>query len=75
MQVLKLSKYLILQMASPDALIRLYKTDLAEERDDLNELYFESQHHQSIHDFLLYHTAGSVSGGGLLMQVSSNSFL
>lgn len=68
-QVLRLSQYLLLQMASPDALIRLDKTALAAERDDLSKLYFEGQHHQSIHDFLLHCITESVSDGGLLMQV------
>ena len=72
--MLRLSQYLLLQMASPDALIRLDKTDLAGERDDLSKLYFESQCHQSIHDFLLHYTAGTVSEGGLLMQVSCTIF-
>ena len=54
-QVLKRSKSLLVQMATPDALIRLKHTQLAaEERKSIIVTYTE-QHHDSIKDFLFHH--------------------
>lgn len=66
-----MSKYLLLQTASPDAIVRLERTDLAEEKRDIESIYFEQQHHNSIEDFLVHHVHGLHRDVGLLMQVIS----
>ena len=71
-QVLKMSQYLLLQTASPDALVRLEYTQLADQREELSRIYFQEQHHNSIEDFLAHHIqANNTQGGGLLMQVET----
>ena len=73
--VLVRSKRLLLQMASPDALIRLHHTTLAKDQRTLSHIYFSEQHHGSIVQFLVHHLRnGSHMTGqcGLLIQVSYN---
>ena len=71
LQVLKRSQYLLLQTASPDALFRLENSPLADQREELLELYFQQQHHGSLEDFLAHHLQRKgTSGESLLMQVS-----
>ena len=67
-------KMILLQMASPDALIRLCCTALANEQKRLSHIYFSEQHHHSVAHFIKYylkkgssHTAGH---NGLFIQVS-----
>lgn len=67
-KVLNLSKYFLLQTASPDAIVRLEQTALADENTLLKSIYFEQQHHESIEDYLRYHVH-DVQREGLLMQV------
>ena len=60
----------MLQMASPDALIRLQRTVLAEEAKKLSEMYFSEQCHGSIVQFLQHHLqAHTEISDGLLIQV------
>jgi len=74
--VLKMNQYLLLQTASPDALVRLEHTLLADQREELLRLYFQEQHHNSVEDFLAHHIQkNSTRGGGLLMQVTTHSHL
>ena len=68
-QILNLSKYLLLQTASPDAIVRLERTDLADEKKEIEQIYFEQQYHNSIEDFLVHHIHGLHRDFGLLMQV------
>ena len=71
MQVLKRSQYLLLQTASPDALFRLEHSPLADQTEELLELYFQQQHHGSLEDFLAHHLQrNGISRESLLMQVS-----
>ena len=73
--VLDRSKAILLQMASPDALIRLHCTTLLKDRKNLTQVYFSEQFHGSIVQFLGHHlhNAGHVAGQcGLLIQVSHN---
>ena len=69
-QVLRLSRYLLLQIASDDALIRLKRTSLADHQKEFMQVYFSEQHHDSIISFVCHHLKddGSTSDG-LLMQV------
>lgn len=51
--VLDLAKGLLLNCATPDAVVRLKYSDLAkQEIDKLQRLYFQQQHHHSLRDFL-----------------------
>ena len=68
-QVLPLSQFLLLQTASPDAIIRLESTAL-EDKNDIREMYFKELHHQSIEDFLISELQRCGTKGGLLIQVT-----
>ncbi|XP_029943449.1 E3 ubiquitin-protein ligase rnf213-beta [Salarias fasciatus] len=51
--VLDLAKCLLLNCATPDAMVRLKCSDLAnQEREKLQRIYFQQQHHHSLRDFL-----------------------
>ena len=68
--VFKCSCEIVLQMASPDALIRLQRTVLAEEAEELSEMYFSEQCHGSIVQFLQHHLqTHTANSDGLLIQV------
>ena len=70
--VLQMSQYLLLQMASPDALIRLKCTALADQQEQLSQTYFSEQCHGSITEFLSHNLSNtSVLERGKLIQVSS----
>ena len=72
LQVLQLSKYFLLQTASPDAICRLQCTPLTRFHSlkEIQEIYFHKQHHSSIEDFLNHHMHSDESESGLLMQVN-----
>lgn len=63
------SKRLLLQTATPDAIIRFKSTKLKDEADELFETYFDEQHHSSAEDFLQFYLDSPESQQGLLMQV------
>ena len=69
MQVLSVSKYLLLQTASPAALYRLEATHLAQRSKEIQHIYFKQQHHSSLMDFLCYQLK-QTHKQELLMQVS-----
>ena len=72
MQVLKRSQYLLLQTASPDALVQLKHSPLSDQREELLRVYFQ-QHHGSLEDFLVHHLQmNGTQGESLLMQVHSD---
>lgn len=66
-----MSKYLLLQTASPDGIIRLEHTDINDEKTNIEDIYFRIQCHQSIGDFLETNIKDHVSQLGLLMQVDN----
>ena len=69
-QVLRLSQYLLLQIASDDALIRLKRTSLADYQREFMHIYFSEQHHDSIISFVCHHLKqDDGTSDGLLMQV------
>ena len=73
--ILARSKRILIQMASPDALIRLHCTALADDQRSLSQIYFSEQHHGSIVQFLVHHLRNSSHMSGqcaLLIQVSYN---
>uniref|UniRef100_A0A3Q1FP24 RING-type E3 ubiquitin transferase n=1 Tax=Acanthochromis polyacanthus TaxID=80966 RepID=A0A3Q1FP24_9TELE len=52
-EVFDLAKGLLLNCATPDAVVRLKYSDLAnQEKEKLQRLYFQQQHHHSLRDFL-----------------------
>ena len=57
--ILQRSQDLLLQMASPDALIRLKCTALADQQEQLSQTYFSKQGHGSIVEFLFHHLLDS----------------
>ena len=63
---------ILLQMASPDALVRLQKSRLIVSQQELSKIYFFEQHHDSLLQFLEYHLQNidAEGGNGLLMQVN-----
>ena len=68
--VLQRSQYLLLQMATPDALIRLQHTAVASNAEGFTITYFIEQHHGSISDFLRHYLKdASNSECGSLFQV------
>ena len=70
--VLQRSQYLLLQMASPDALIRLKCTALADQQEQLSHAYFSEQCHGSIIEFLSHNLSHSHGlDRGRLIQVSN----
>ena len=77
LQVLRLSQYLLLQIASDDALIRLKRTSLADQQKEFMQLYFSEQHHDSIVDFVYHHIKDDNDGNsdGLLMQVCTTTVI
>lgn len=68
--VLARSKKILLQMSSPDALIRLKLTKLDHKREKLLKIYYSDQHHGSMVEFLNYHfTKDQNIQIGLMIQV------
>lgn len=65
-----LSKFLLLQTASPDGIIRLERTALSSEMSNIRDIYFKEQCHHSIGDFLNCNIHGQITHSGLLMQAS-----
>ena len=68
LQVLPLSKFLLLQTAAPDAIVRLKNTAM-EQRKEIEEIYFKQQHHHSIVDFMMDQLRRCEAKDGLLIQV------
>ena len=72
--MLPLSQFLLLQTASPDAIIRLESTAL-EDKNAIRDVYFKKLHHQSIEEFLTNQLQRCETKGGLLIQVISSVIL
>ena len=71
-KVLECSKNILLEMASPDALIRLKNTSLGDEQKKLCHTYFITQNHGSVVQFLQKHIdSPAQSIDGLLIQVTT----
>ena len=63
---------MLLQTASPESIIRLKETSLREDEANICNIYFQQQHHDSIHDFLSYHLEEDSTTKGLLIHVCIN---
>ena len=77
-EVLQRSQSLLVQMASPDALIRLKRTPLTDQQQQQISKDYSSQCHASIAEFLSHHLQcheGKWEDGGLLLQVNSSPLL
>ena len=74
LQVLLISKFLLLQTTSPAALVRLHESELQDQSPQLQRLY-QSQHHSSINDFLQHVLHVLSHDEGLLLQVCRFAFL
>ena len=69
--ILQKSQDLLLQMASPESLIRLECTALADQQEQLRQTYFSMQGHGSIVEFLSHNLLHShVLDRAKLIQVS-----
>lgn len=54
-EVFDLAKYFLLNCATPDAVVRLKYSNLAnQDKEKLQRMYFYQQHHHSLRDFLEY---------------------
>ncbi|XP_067280905.1 E3 ubiquitin-protein ligase rnf213-alpha isoform X2 [Pseudorasbora parva] len=70
------AKLILLNCATPDAVIRLECTSLSSvESDDLSRVYFEEQKHSSLADFILSHTQQAGPGNGFFTEVTTFSRL
>ena len=65
-----MSKYLLLLTAAPDAIVRVECTALVDEKNLIECIYFQQQHHSSIVEFLQHHMIEKPEDLGLFMQVS-----
>jgi hypothetical protein len=74
-QVFNLSKFLLLQTAAPDAIVRLEHADLAHEKAVIGDIYFKHQHHNSMEDFLNHYIHACDRETRLLMQVCPHAEL
>ena len=63
----------MLQIAAPEAIVRLGNTPLASEISEIEKIYFVNQCHQSIDEFLSHYIDETASPfeNGLLIQVLS----
>ena len=57
----------MLQIAAPEAIVRLQYTPLADKRIEIERTYFINQYHKSIDEFLNHNQNDNETG--LLMQV------
>lgn len=71
MQVLNKCKFLLLQIATPDALVRLKRSKKLQggEYQEIAKVYTEKQQHKSLKDFLAYHINQTAEDQTCRMQV------
>ncbi|KAM9716156.1 E3 ubiquitin-protein ligase rnf213-beta [Menidia menidia] len=75
-EVLDLAKALLLNCATPDAVMRLKSSDLSnQEKETLQRLYFRQQQHQSLPGFLGGRLRGRGGPGGFLEITTFSSLL
>ena len=76
LQALELSKYRLLETASPDSLIRLRGLKSSQEVDDCIKIYFKEQQHSSLLDILKAKLFDSQSPSeGFLLHITTHSHL
>ena len=64
-----LSKHLLLQVATPEAIVRLQCSALAADRKKVESIYFQQQGHNSVLSLLKHYVTDSKWEAGALMQV------
>ncbi|XP_078674105.1 E3 ubiquitin-protein ligase rnf213-alpha-like isoform X2 [Branchiostoma floridae x Branchiostoma belcheri] len=78
-QILQKAQDLLLQCATPDAVVRLSKSRLSSEEAALKDKYFHQQHHSCLQEFLCHriHQARQAGGWqqGIQTQVTTHSKL
>lgn len=65
-----MSKHLLLQVATPEAVVRLQNSALVADKEEVESIYFYQQNHHSIVAFLSHYVNESEWDSGALMQVS-----
>ncbi|RXN29563.1 E3 ubiquitin-protein ligase RNF213-alpha-like protein [Labeo rohita] len=74
--ILDEAKLILLNCATPDAVVRLDSTSLSNvESDHLSRVYFEDQKHSSLADFILTHTQQAGSSHAFFTEVTTFSRL
>ncbi|KAL1265130.1 hypothetical protein QQF64_003157, partial [Cirrhinus molitorella] len=74
--ILNEAKLILLNCATPDAVVRLDCTTLSNvESDHLSRVYFEDQNHSSLADFIFSHTQQTGSGHAFFTEVTTFSRL
>ncbi|GAA6226553.1 E3 ubiquitin-protein ligase rnf213-beta-like [Lates japonicus] len=74
-EVFDLAKCLLLNCATPDAVVRLKYSDLAkQEKEKLQRMYFQQQHHHSLRDFLEDHL-NKTQGSTKFLEITTFSSL
>uniref|UniRef100_A0A4W6FUW9 Ring finger protein 213b n=1 Tax=Lates calcarifer TaxID=8187 RepID=A0A4W6FUW9_LATCA len=74
-QKVKDTKCLLLNCATPDAVVRLKYSDLAkQEKEKLQRMYFQQQHHHSLRDFLEDHL-NKTQGSTKFLEITTFSSL
>lgn len=67
-----MSKHLLLQIATPEAILRLKHSDLADIKGEVEQVYFQQQCHRSVEAFFNRYMNKSYCNTGALMQVTIN---
>lgn len=77
LQVQKECQSLLIQCATPDAIVRLPRTSLKDRADEIKNLYFLEQQHSSLSAYLghLFSSLDEEEKQGVLVQVSTHSRL
>ncbi|XP_029934003.1 E3 ubiquitin-protein ligase rnf213-beta [Myripristis murdjan] len=74
-EVFELAKCFLLNCATPDAVLRLKYSDLGnQEKERLQRVYFQDQHHHSLRDFLEHHL-NEHQGSSKFLEVTTFSSL
>ncbi|XP_066291012.1 E3 ubiquitin-protein ligase RNF213-like isoform X3 [Branchiostoma lanceolatum] len=70
-EILQKAQDLLLQCATPDAVVRLSKSRLSSEEAALNDKYFHQQHHSCLQEFLCHRIDQSRQAGGLQQGIQT----
>eukprot|EP00058_Branchiostoma_floridae_P013669 XP_002599157.1 hypothetical protein BRAFLDRAFT_68766 [Branchiostoma floridae] len=70
-EILQNAQDLLLQCATPDAVVRLSKSRLSSEEAALNEKYFHQQHHSCLQEFLCHRVDQARQAGGLQQGIQT----
>lgn len=68
--MLDAAKHILIWGSTPDAVLRLYKTDLEISAKEYLDVYFNEQCHDSLCDFLQYRSNHKTFGGNFIQVCS-----